>query len=55
MAPVLNDGMVCGRCWGLQHVQKPSEEAVEDARQVAREQGWLTDEGFIWEEPERSS
>ncbi len=28
---------------------RPSKDRVERAKRVARDQGWLTDEGFIWE------
>lgn len=27
----------------------PTDEQMDRARQIARERGWLTDEGFIWE------
>jgi hypothetical protein len=29
--------------------EKPTEADLERAKQIAREQGWLTDDGWIWE------
>jgi hypothetical protein len=34
--------------------RRPTEAEAERAKQIAREQGWLTDRGWIWEKWEET-